>query len=98
MIDFLEGDKINERPRPCRRRLQSDQKEQESVCGHASEGTEKQEDMNVAPVHRGILIPSARSAADSTVARAFVWQKVFTFVAARANCSRSTTVLRMLEL
>ena len=48
--------------------------------------------------YRGILIPSARSAADMTVARAFVRQKSFTFVAARAYCARSTTVLLMLEL
>ena len=37
--------------------------------------------------HRGILIPSTRSAADMTVARAFVLQKVFTFVAARLQCA-----------
>ena len=41
-IDLFEGDKINERAlksRLCRRRLQSDQIEEQSACGYSSEST-----------------------------------------------------------
>jgi len=47
---------------------------------------------------RGILIPSARSAADMTVDCGLVWQKSFTVLAACANSLRSTTVLRTVAL
>ena len=44
-IDFFEGDKINERALkksgPRRRRLQSDQIEEESACGYSSKSTQK---------------------------------------------------------